>query len=327
MDINGAQECLANRQILVTGATGFIGSHLVERLVALGAHVRAIGPTLGWRPVVSSLARQGKVRFVKLGAFWNPASVGRVLAELQGVEYVVHLGYAVPQGKSLLEKAAGDVRQNVLGTLAFIKRLPPSVSKVCFASSVMVYGCNPPQPVSETDFACPATIYATGKLATETYLRACEKEIGFAVSILRYATVYGPMETVPRAIPNFIRKVLAGKPPIIRGDGEEVRDYVHVLDAVDATLLALAQEGRGQVYNVGTGKGHTTNEIAERFIQLAGRPLKPIHEPANQRSYKLVCDISHARNVLGYEPRVKLDDGLVDELQYYASNPHLWRVL
>ncbi len=324
--VSGGDRYWAGRRVLVTGATGFIGSHLVERLVNLGAQVTAVGPSLGWRPTVRSLAEQGRVRFAKLNAFWSPVSVGRVASEFEGVEYVVHLAYAMPPGGSRLENTIADVRRNVLGTLRFVQRLPDSVSNICFASSAMVYGPNPPQPVSETDCARPVTAYGVGKLATESYLRLHAKETDVSVSLLRYGTVYGPMETVPRAIPNFIRRILAGESPIINGTGDDVRDYVQVLDAVDATLLAIAHDTSGvQVYNVGTGRGHSTREIAEKIIRLAGKRVKPIHKPAQGTSSQLVCDISRARSVLGYEPKVTLDEGLYDEIRYFAENTRLWR--
>jgi UDP-glucose 4-epimerase len=328
MSTNAVGEQLAGREVLVTGATGFIGSHVVERLVGLGAQVTAVGPTLGWRPIAPRLVRQERIRFVKLKAFWSPASLGQVESEFKDVEYVVHLAYAMPRGRSSLENAVDEVRQNVLGTLRFMQRLPDSVLKICFASSAMVYGRNPPQPVSETTCACPATAYAASKLATETYLRLYAEGSGVPVSILRYATVYGPMETVPRAIPNFIRQVLAGGSPVIYGRGNDIRDYVHVIDVVDATLRALTCDVPTlQVYNVGTGIGHTTREIAERIIRLAGKHVEPLHKPAEHVSYNLVCDISRARSILGYAPKVGLSEGLKDEILYFASNPELCRDL
>jgi len=328
MSINAVEKHLANRKVLVTGATGFIGSHLVERLVSLGVQVTAVGPTLGWRPIVRNLVRQRRVRFVEMRAFWNLASVQRVEPELKEMEYVVHLGYAMPRGKSPLENAVDDARRNVLGTLQFVQQLPDSVSKICFASSAMVYGLNPPRPVSETDCARPITAYATGKLATENYLRLHAKESGVSVSILRYATVYGPMETVPRAIPNSIRHALAGRSPVIYGRGDDIRDYVHVLDVVHATLLALTHDAHAvQVYNVGTGRGYTTREIVESIIRLTGKRVKPIHKPAEHVPNKIVCDISRACSVLGYEPKVELAEGLGDEIRYFVDNPRFWRDL
>jgi len=135
------------------------------------------------------------------------------------------------------------------------------------------------------------------------------------------------METVPRAIPNFIRQVLAGKPPVIHGDGGDIRDYVHVSDVVEATLLALAHDSHDvQIYNVGTGSGHSTLAIAERIIQLTGKRVKPILEAIQHSACKVVCDISHARKSLGYEPRVSIDTGLLDEVQYFFDHPKLWGV-
>jgi UDP-glucose 4-epimerase len=213
-----------------------------------------------------------------------------------------------------------------MGTLALVQRLPESVSRICFASSLMVYGPEAPQPVAETHCARPATVYAVGKLATESYLRLHAMTSGRSVVILRYATAYGPMETVPRAVPNFIRHVLSGRPPVIYGEGDDVRDYVHVHDVVDATLLALAHvEPAVQVFNVGTGRGHTTREVAEKIIRLAGEPTQPIYQPKQNAASRIVGDISRARNILGYEPQIGLDNGLCDEIQYFGANPQLWR--
>lgn len=327
MLVNELAKRLNDREVLVTGATGFIGSHLVEKLVTLGAQVTVVGPTLGWRPVVPTLIRQGSVRFVKLRAFWSPASVKEVRSEFGDAEYVIHLGYAMPCDNSLLEKTVDDLQRNVIGTLNFMRQLPDSTSKICFSSSAMVYGSCAARAVTEIDCAHPATVYAVGKLATETYLQLHAKESGVSVSILRYATVYGPMETVPRAIPNFIRQVLAGRPPVIYGKGDDVRDYVHVLDVIDATLLALTQYDGPQVYNVGTGKGYSTREIAERIIRLAGKRVTPIHKPMEHESIKLVCDISRAQRCLGYEPKVELEEGLIDEIRYFTENSNLGRKL
>jgi UDP-glucose 4-epimerase len=325
---NAMEEHLRGKKVLVTGATGFIGSHLVERLVSLNAQVIAMGPSLGWRSIIPDLVKHGRARFVKLRAFWSPAAIKDVGSEIQETEYVVHLAYVMPVGKNLVEKALDDIRRNVLGTVKFLKLLPASVSKICFASSAMVYGPNPPLPVSECDLVQPMTIYSAGKFATENYLRIHAKEMGVSASILRFSTVYGPLETVPRAIPNFIRRVLAGKPPIIYGSGDDVRDYVHVNDVVEATLLNLAQDmSEVQVFNIGSGKGYKTREIAEKVIELTGKRFKPIHKQSYHDPYRIVCDISRACNVLGYQPKVELNQGLLDEIEFFSANPKLWNEL
>lgn len=325
---NSLEEQLAEKRVLVTGATGFIGSHLVERLVSLNAQVIATGPYLGMRPIVKKLIGQGCVRFVILKSFWCPSAIDRVRANFQGVEYVVHLAYVMPRGNSPLEKAMDDFHRNVLGTLQFIKQLPDSVSKICFASSSMVYGANPPRPVSETNSVNPLCVYSLGKLATENYLRLYAKEKEISTSILRYATVYGAWETVPRAIPNFIRRVLAGKPPVIYGNGDDIRDYVHVSDVVEATLLAMTHAIENfQVFNVGSGKGFSTLEIAEKVIQLIDSSVVPSHELAHDVTKQIVCDITKARKTFGYQPKVELNKGLMEEINYFSENPKLWREL
>jgi UDP-glucose 4-epimerase len=134
------------------------------------------------------------------------------------------------------------------------------------------------------------------------------------------------METDPRAIPNFIRRVLAGRPPVIYGKGGDVSDYVHVQDVVEATLLALAHDnGDVQVFNVGSGKGYSTYEIAERIIQLTGKRVKPIHKPSNHLTKRVVCDITRANSILGYQPKVELNKGLIEEINFFSDNPNLWR--
>jgi nucleoside-diphosphate-sugar epimerase len=292
----------------------------------LNAQVVAMGPFLGWRSTVASLVQQRRARFIKFRAYWSPTAINRVRSAIQGTDYVIHLAYVMPRGSSPLEKAIDDIRRNVLGTVQFIRLLPASVSKICFASSTMVYGPNPPLPVSEANCTHPMCIYSSGKLATENYLQIHAKDNGLSTAILRYATVYGPMETVPRAIPNFIRCVLAGKPPVIYGKGDDVCDYVHVNDVVEATLLALAHDiGNLQILNVGSGKGYTTRDIAERIIKLSGKRIEPIHIQANLPIKRIVCDITHAGNIIGYQPEVELNNGLLDEIKFFYENPRLWR--
>jgi UDP-glucose 4-epimerase len=326
MDKGGVlSERLSGRKVLVTGATGFVGSHLVGQLASLGADVIAAGVGLGWRPVVRRLVRQGLVRFVDLRSFWHPASLKRVAPAFTGVEYVVHLGYEMPRGNTAVEKEIDDNLRNVVGTLRLVQSLPTSVKKICFASSASVYGPYAEKPVSETDDPHPATIYAIGKGATENYLKQYAIESAVSVSVLRYATIYGPLETDPRAIPNFIRQVLAGKPPIIHGDGEDVRDYVHVTDVVNATVSALTlRNERFQLFNIGSGKGYSTRQIAEHIIDQAAVEMQPIIKGEQSKTTGVVCNISRAKTELGYKPQVDLEEGLHQEIEWFRNHPQLW---
>jgi len=169
-------------------------------------------------------------------------------------------------------------------------------------------------------------MYAAGKIAVENYLQAYVGEKKASLAILRYATVYGPMETVPRAIPNFIRAVMAGEAPVIHGNGGDVCDYVHVQDVVKATLLALTHEtGCSQVINIGSGIGHTTQDIAMKIIDLTGRLIQPIYIASQHVPKRIVCDITRAGSVLGYRPTVPLEIGLLEEIHFFADHPALWK--
>jgi UDP-glucose 4-epimerase len=317
---------LAGMKVLVTGATGFLGSHLVEKLASMGAIVVAAGTGLGWRPPVRRLVRQGKIKFVDLRTFWHPVSLRRVKPEFDGIEAAVHLAYEMPRGRSTLEKAIDDNLKNVVGTIRLIETLPASVKKICFASSVSVYGEGTSQAIGETYCPHPSTVYAVGKLATERYLEQHAKGSGISLSILRYATIYGPLETDPRAIPNFIRAVLSGNPPIIRGNGEDVRDYVHVTDVVQATVSALSSPTVDVIIcNVGSGKGYSTRQIAESILRLTGDELEPIFGREEKSPSGVVCDISFAQTLLGYSPKVELEEGLLDEIKWFRRNPRFWQ--
>lgn len=286
----------------------------------------AIGPGVGWRQNVKPLIERGEVQFLRLASFWNPSSVDRIKDSLQGIEYVIHLAYVMPKGKNLIEIAARDFHQNVLGSLFFLSALPDSVKKIIFASSCMVYGFNAIIPVTERCLVNPISVYANGKFMTENYLRLLAGERNISTTILRLATVYGTYEIDPRAVPNFIRNVLAERPPVIYGDGNEVRDYINVKDVIDAIILSLIKEhDLFEIYNIGSGKGITTKEVAEIIIHLSGKSFTPIFQRKIGSSQKIICDISKARRNLGYSPSIELIDGLIEEIYYFRGNPRLWR--
>ena len=317
---------MRNKKVLVTGATGFIGSHLVERLVSIQSQVIAVGSGLGWRPNIKTLIERGEVQFVKLASFWNPKSVDRIKSCFQGVEYVVHLAYVMPNGENLTDIASKDLNTNVLGTLTFMKLLPESVKKIIFASSCMVYGSSSTIPVSENSNVNPGNVYSNGKFLTENYLRLFAVERNISTTALRFSTVYGPSETDPRAIPNFIRRVLAGKPPVIYGDGNDVRDYVNVKDVVAGTILALEKDhDLFEIFNIGSGKGYSTKEVAEKVILLSGKSIRPYFQSKIGSSQKTICDISKARKKLGYVPLIELNEGLKEEINFFLENPRFWR--
>lgn len=246
---------LADRQVLVTGATGSIGSQLVPRLVECGARVVVAAPAVGWRPWVARLVEEGKVTFIEADAL-RSEGVEQLASYLADVDFVIHLARVWAQGNTPLELAIDEITRNLLGTIRFLAVAAECVSGIAYPSSIEVYGPPKRLPLSEDHPARPVSPYAVAKLAVEGFLKAHAAGEGIAIAILRYATVFGPGELVPRAVANFIRAALRGEPPLIDGEGLDVRDHVYVVDVVDATLRGLAAARQGaHVYNVGTGVG------------------------------------------------------------------------
>src|SRR5205823_4777176 len=147
--------------------------------------------------------------------------------------------------------------------------------QVLAASAVSVTGAHVSAPGRETDAPRPETPYAIAKLASGESIEIVCAASGWTPCVLRYSTVYGPGETVPRAIPNFIRAALDGQPPVIAGDGLDEHDYVHVSDVVDATTLALRHRATG-IFNVGSGIGTSTIDVARMVIRLTGAHVEPV---------------------------------------------------
>ena len=316
---------LANAQVLVTGANGFIAGYLLPRLVEYGAKVIATAPDWGWRPWVIRLIEEGKVTFVEADVL-TLEGAERLTPYLADVECVIHLARVWAQGSSPLELAVDEINCNLLGTIRFLSVASEFSSGIVYPSSVEVYGVPERLPLCEDHPLRPVSPYAIAKVAAEGFLKAHAVLNNAAITIVRYATVYGPGELEPRAIPNFIRAALLGEAPLIDGNGLDVRDYVYMADVVDATLRALATTRKGfRVYNVGTGIGCTTIDLARKIIRLTDSDLKPAHRSSDRIPLEIVCDISKARNELGYLPAFTLDEGLIAEIRWFRDNTTLWK--
>lgn len=325
--VNGAQPALASladRQVLVTGATGFIGSQLVPRLVECQARVIAAAPGLGWRPWVARLVQEGKVTFVEADAL-TPAGADFLSAYLTDADYVVHLARVWAQGNTPLELAVDETVRNLLGSIRFLAIAARRGLGIAYSSSVEVYGSPGPLPKSEDQPLRPTSPYGVAKMAVESFLKAHAASAPNSIAILRYATVYGPGELAARAVPNFIRAALQGQPPVVDGEGLDVRDYVYVRDVVEATLRVLAASADGvHVFNVGTGLGCSTIELAQLVLRVTGVPLEPICRPSSHVPLEIVCDISRAQRELGYFPAYTLEQGVSAEAGWFRANPALW---
>ncbi len=300
----------ACRRVLVTGGAGFIGSHLVERLLSEGIGVVVLDNlSVGKRENVPAQAEfmQGDV-----------CDADQVIGAMSGADAVVHLAAKV----SIRASVAGfyeDAQTNLLGTLNVLRACASlAVKKFVYASSMAVYADAPqPHPLPETYATMPVSPYGVAKLACERYAELVAEQSGFQAVALRYFNTYGPRQTYTPyvgVITIFVQRLLRGEPPIVFGDGEQCRDLVYVGDIVDCTYRAMVHDVHNEIFNVGSGAGISVNRIAELLCARLQPGLKPVHaaeHPGELRNS--VADIRKARQLLGYEPRGRLEDEL-DEI-------------
>jgi lipopolysaccharide/colanic/teichoic acid biosynthesis glycosyltransferase/nucleoside-diphosphate-sugar epimerase len=308
---------LQGKRVMVTGAAGFVGSRLVEELLAAGAEVLALVDKNTSIARVAKMTDNRKLHLIS-GSLKNAGYLLRERPKWGSVNYLVHLWVYVPPEAGFGPQTIKNINMNLVPTMNLVQALDSSIGGICFASSVSVYGYPARLPLKESDIPAPVTSYGATKLAIENYLQAYGRSNAIPVAILRYATIYGPGELKHRAIPNFISNIAGGQPPIIYGDGSEIHDYVYIDDAVRATVLAVAGKPNG-VFNIGSGCGYSTLEIARKIINLYPAEMNPRFIPGKNQNLNIVCDISAAREALSYSPRTDIEDGLAWEIEWHKK--------
>ena len=310
----------AGARALITGGAGFIGSHLAETLSALGASVVVLDDLVGGSR--KNLEGFGPVEFVE-GSILDQALLARCT---QGCRYVFHQA-ALGSVPASVERPRVFNEVNTTGTLNVLEAARAAhVKRVMFAASSSAYGDNG-VPWIETMPPLPRSPYAATKLAGEGLLRAYSASFGLDTASLRYFNIYGPRQNANSAyaavIAAFAKAVLAGKDPVIYGDGEQSRDFTYVDNAVHANLLAARREKsiEGEVINVGCGARISVNELSDRVTAFLGRPhLKAQHLPERAGDLKhSFADLGRAKKILGYAPVVGFEAGLRRTLEWYRE--------
>jgi UDP-glucose 4-epimerase len=307
---------------LVTGGAGFIGSHIVERLVRTGHVARVLdnfssGKRENLAPLASSLeVIPGDVRDAE-----------RVEVAATGCDVVFHEAAIVSVPYSIeYPQETHDVNiQGTLNVLQAARRV--GAKRVVFASSAAIYGDDPELPKHEAMLPRPISPYGVEKITGEHYLRVYSSHYGVETVALRYFNVFGPRQDPSSpysgVISVFVDRALAKKPVTIFGDGEACRDFVYVDDVVDANLAAATRDGvSGQVFNVARGERTTLNELVDMLARILRREIRPSYgSPRAGDITKSVADITHALNHLGYQPKVGVEDGLARLVGWKAETP------
>lgn len=296
---------------LVTGGAGFIGSHLVEGLLAQGQQVRVLDNlSTGRRGNLAGVMDQ--IEFVE-GTIEDQATVARAVA---GVEVIFHLAAIVSVPHSMAKPAQTE-QINTLGTLNLLQTARAAgVRRLVLSSTCAVYGDEPTLPKTEMMCLQPKSPYAVSKLAAEYYCQIFWEAFGLETAVLRYFNVFGPRQDPSSpysgVISIFVDKLSQGLVPTIFGDGQQTRDFVFVEDVVRANLLAATvPQAAGKTLNIGTGYPISIQQLFETLRQILEREVAPTYGPARSgdvmHSY---ADPSQARAILGWEAQIMLEAGL-----------------
>ncbi len=296
---------------LVTGGAGFIGSHIVDALLARGDRVRVLDNLSSGR-LENLSGVMSKIKFIE-GDICDETAAQKAVA---GVDSVFHLAAMVSVPKSM-EKPLEAELINAAGTLNILNAAKAAgVRRLVFSSTCAVYGDEPTLPKTEVMQPYPQSPYAISKLAAEFYGRLFNESFGLETAILRYFNVFGPRQDPSSAysgvISIFVDKTLSGTNPTIFGDGQQTRDFVFVEDVARANLLASkVPQAAGKLFNIGTGRQVSINQLFETLGGIFDFDSKPAYKPPRPG------DILHsyanptlANTVLGWSARVSFEEGL-----------------
>lgn len=302
--------------ILVTGGAGFIASHIVDALIKNKHKVI----------IVDDLSNGKKENINPEAIFYKlnicNSNINNIFKKYK-VDILNHHAAQIDVRKSV-KNPVFDAKINILGSLNLLENcIKYKVKKVIFASTGgAMYGNVQGPPASESSPLCPLSPYTISKCSIEYYIKYYQFTYGLPYTILRYANVYGERQDPlgeAGVIAIFTKIMLEKGQPVIYGDGNQLRDYVYISDVVRANLLAM-NGGKNQIFNIGTGVGTSVNTIYKKLSHLTGFKKKPIHLPprfGELRRSKI--DFVMAFKILGWEPLINLDEGLVRTVKYFVS--------
>ncbi len=310
------------RTFLVTGAAGFIGSHIAEALVERGDRVRVLDNlSTGHRSNLGPI--ESHIEFIE-GDVTDPTVVAKAV---KGVDCVFHEAALASVPRSV-EHPLDTNAACVTGTLTLLDEARKAgVRRLVYAASSSAYGDQPTSSKRESDLPAPISPYGAAKLAAEFYCQAFTATYGFETVSIRYFNVFGPRQDphsqYSAVIPLFITAMLAGKRPTIYGDGHQSRDFTFVANVVHGNLLAADADAKlvcGRTLNVANGRQTSLLELIALLNELLGTQIEPVHAaPRVGDVRESLADITQARTRLGYEPLVGFEEGLRRSIDYYRT--------
>ena len=322
---------IEGNKVLVTGGAGFIGSHLVDRLLKAGNQVLIVDDfSFGKEENIAHLRNDQRVQIETA----DICDGGRMMACAKGMDYVFHL--AVFCLRNSLQNPTRSHEVNTTGTLIMLEAaLKNQVKKFIYTSSAEVYGTGLYFPLDENHPFLPTNVYGAAKAAGELYARAYMKTYGLPIVITRLFNTYGPREQCEgcraEVIPKFVLRTLAGQASVIFGTGEQTRDFTFVDDIVTGIMLAAeSNQAVGEAFNLAHGEDVSIARILELVLEKLGRQdLSPVYleegRPADID--KIVADVSKAKRILGYSADIGIEEGLdryIDWVQQQEIDLDCW---
>jgi UDP-glucose 4-epimerase len=308
------------KNVLVTGGAGFVGSNLVNRLVEEGANVTVLDDLFTGRR--ENIAYLDDIEFIE-GSVTDFDLLEKIMAKKQLIFNLAVRNIIV----SVLSPRL-DFKVNTEGTFnVLLAAKEKGIERVIYSSSASIYGNPRYIPINEDDSISTLNPYAASKLSGENYCFAFYETYRLPVSIVRYTNVYGinqsPINPYCGVVSKFFESVMKGEPPQIHGDGEQTRDFTYIDDAVEATLMAaLNPKAEGEVFNVGTGKETSINELADKILALSDSKAKPVYIDRRDidNIRRRVLNIEKIRRVLNWVPKITLTAGLKKTYLWLLEN-------
>jgi nucleoside-diphosphate-sugar epimerase len=305
---------------LITGGAGFIGSHLADELARRGERVRVVDSLITGKR--ENLAHIRGVEFVE----GDLAELDTARRAVDGADFVLHQA-AIPSVPRSVQDPLTSHRANIDATLnLLVAARDARVTRVVYAGSSSAYGDTPTLPKSETMGTAPLSPYALQKLVGEQYCQMFTRLYGLETVTIRYFNVFGPRQDPSSpysgVISLFIRALCEGRRPVIYGDGEQTRDFTYVANVVDGVLRACLAPGvSGEVINVATGGQVSINQLFRSVRNRVGGRVDPVYSPARAGDVRdSQADIEKARRLLGYEPHVPFEEGLIKTVEWYRTS-------